>query len=586
MNEMDSAIEELIKSFNYMLTLSMKETTKCYDGIVLSSNNNGKWNVKYNGEIHALKGYGTAIPNVNTIVKVIVPQGNQALAWFFVPIESSFGEKSATFIPSVSETGMISWSNDGGLPNPTPVNIKGPQGEQGLQGEQGPQGNIGPQGNVGPYFTPSVDKDGNLSWTNNGDLSNPSTVNIKGPQGIQGIQGEQGPIGEQGIQGQKGDTGPYFTPSVSSSGDLSWTNNGNLNNPNTVNIRGPQGIQGEQGIQGNQGDRGEVGPYFIPSVSTEGILSWTNTGGLDNPDSINIQGPQGEPGPKGEAGSQGERGPIGATGPYFTPSVSSSGDLSWTNNGNLNNPNTVNIRGPQGIQGEQGIQGNQGDRGEVGPYFIPSVSTEGILSWTNTGGLDNPDSINIQGPQGEPGPKGEAGSQGERGPIGATGPYFTPSVDSSGNLSWSNNGGLENPQTVNISGPQGIEGPQGPTGANGKSAYQYAQDGGFSGSESDFASDLSNIQNGPFLPITGGTLTGNLTGQYITGTWLQGTASNQLQTTPQRICVQDTSGWIYSRTPSQILGDIGGAPKYTYSTTDLVAGSSSLSTGVMYLVYE
>lgn len=421
MNEMNSAIEELIKSFNYMLTLSMKETTKCYDGIVLSSNNNGKWNVKYNGEIHALKGYGTAIPNVNTIVKVIVPQGNQALAWFFVPIESSFGEKSATFIPSVSETGIISWSNDGGFPNPTPVNIKGPQGEQGLQGEQGPQGNIGPQGSVGPYFTPSVDKDGNLSWTNNGDLSN---------------------------------------------------------------------------------------------------------------------------------------------------------------------PNTVNIRGPQGIQGVQGIQGNQGDRGPVGPYFIPSVSTEGILSWANTGGLDNPDSINIQGPQGEPGPKGETGSQGEMGPIGATGPYFIPSVDSAGNLSWSNNGGLENPQIVNISGPQGIEGPQGPTGANGKSAYQYAQDGGFSGSESDFASDLANIQNGPFLPITGGALTGNLTGQYITGTWLQGTASNQLQTTPQRICVQDTSGWIYSRTPSQILGDIGGAPKYIYSTTDLVAGSSSLSTGVMYLVYE
>lgn len=424
---MDSAIEELIKSFNYMLTLSMKETTKCYDGIVLSSNNNGKWNVKYNGEIHALKGYGTAIPNVNTIVKVIVPQGNQALAWFFVPIESSFGEKSATFIPSVSETGIISWSNDGGLPNPTPVNIKGPQGEKGLQGEQGPQGNIGSQGNVGPYFTPSVDEDGNLSWTNNGDLSNPSTINIKGPQGIQGIQGEQGPIGEQGIQGQKGDTGPYFTP---------------------------------------------------------------------------------------------------------------------------------------------------------------SVSTEGILSWTNTGGLDNPDSINIQGPQGEPGPKGETGSQGEMGPIGATGPYFIPSVDSAGNLSWSNNGGLENPQIVNISGPQGIEGSQGPTGANGKSAYQYAQDGGFSGSESDFASDLANIQNGPFLPITGGTLTGNLTGQYITGTWLQGTASNQLQTTPQRICVQDSSGWIYSRTPSQILGDIGGAPEYIYSTTDLVAGLSSLSTGVMYLVYE
>ena len=88
------------------------------------------------------------------------------------------------------------------------------------------------------------------------------------------------------------------------------------------------------------------------------------------------------------------------------------------------------------------------------------------------------------------------------------------------------------------------------------------------------------------LSTSGGTLTGNLTGQYITGTWLQGTASNQLQTTPQRICVQDTSGWIYYRTPSQILNDIGAAPNYTYSKKDLTAGSSALATGKMYLVYE
>lgn len=58
------------------------------------------------------------------------------------------------------------------------------------------------KGNPGPYFTPTVDAEGNLSWTNNGDLDNPSTVNIKGPQGIQGPKGdtgEQGPQGEPGI---------------------------------------------------------------------------------------------------------------------------------------------------------------------------------------------------------------------------------------------------------------------------------------------------------------------------------------------------------------------------------------------------
>lgn len=38
------------------------------------------------------------------------------------------GEDGATFTPSVSAAGVISWTNDKGLPNPTPVNIKGPQG--------------------------------------------------------------------------------------------------------------------------------------------------------------------------------------------------------------------------------------------------------------------------------------------------------------------------------------------------------------------------------------------------------------------------------------------------------------------------
>lgn len=34
----------------------------------------------------------------------------------------------------------------------------------------------------------------------------------------------------------------YYTPSVSAAGDISWTNNGNLPNPTTQNIKGPQGV--------------------------------------------------------------------------------------------------------------------------------------------------------------------------------------------------------------------------------------------------------------------------------------------------------------------------------------------------------
>ena len=44
------------------------------------------------------------------------------------------GENGATFIPSVSEEGVISWTNDKGLENPEPVNIKGIDGLDGMDG--------------------------------------------------------------------------------------------------------------------------------------------------------------------------------------------------------------------------------------------------------------------------------------------------------------------------------------------------------------------------------------------------------------------------------------------------------------------
>ena len=40
--------------------------------------------------------------------------------------EGSSGTSGATFIPTVSPEGVISWKNDKGLPNPDPVDIKGP----------------------------------------------------------------------------------------------------------------------------------------------------------------------------------------------------------------------------------------------------------------------------------------------------------------------------------------------------------------------------------------------------------------------------------------------------------------------------
>lgn len=68
-------------------------------------------------------------------------------------MNGSDGEDGATFTPSVSEAGVLSWTNDGGLTNPEPVSIKGPPGADGASGEAGP---AGPAGETGQRGEPGV----------------------------------------------------------------------------------------------------------------------------------------------------------------------------------------------------------------------------------------------------------------------------------------------------------------------------------------------------------------------------------------------------------------------------------------------
>ena len=50
---------------------------------------------------------------------------------------------------------------------------------------------------------------------------------------------------------------------------------------------------------------------------------------------------------------------------------------------------------------------------------------------------------------------------------------------------------------------------------------------------------------------------GNLTGKYLTGTWLQTTAVTDLGSKPPKVAVLDNSGWIYYRTLEELRADLG-----------------------------
>ena len=234
-------------------------------------------------------------------------------------------------------------------------------------------------------------------------------------------------------------------------------------------------------------------PYV--DETTGNWFKWDATAGAFADTGVAATGPQGEVGPKGDTGEQGPKGDTGATGPKgdtgdpgetgpqgpagadgangadgaagkdgvtFTPSMSDDGDLSWTNDGGKANPQTVNLKGPKGDTGARGPAGADGAKGDTGPEGPRGPQGE-------------------QGPQGKTGPQGETGPQGLTGPQGKTGPAgadgakgatFTPAVSAAGDLSWTNDGGLANPATVNIKGPKGDQGEQGEKGATGATGPQ------------------------------------------------------------------------------------------------------------------
>lgn len=352
---------------------------------------------------------------------------------------------------------------------------RGPQGEQGIQGETGPAGPRGAKGDKGDAFTYSDFTAAQLAALK-GDKGDTGPKGEKGgtgatgptgpegprgPQGEQGPQGQTGPQGEQGPAGPKGETGSGFKvlgyygtkaaldaaqKATAAAGDAygvgtaepydiyifdgitgEFVNNGPL--------QGAKGDTGPEGPQGPKGDPGEMGP--------QGPAGADGAPGKDG-----AKGADGLPGKDGADGVPGKDGTNGRDGVTFTPAMSAAGDLSWTNDGGKANPETVNLKGPKGDTGAKGEPGAKGDPGEKGADGAP--------------GKDG-----AKGDKGDTGDQGPQGVQGVAGPAGAKGATFTPAMSAAGDLSWTNDGGLDNPATVNLKGPKGDRGEKGEQGEKG-----------------------------------------------------------------------------------------------------------------------
>ena len=341
----------------------------------------------------------------------------------------------------------------------TGVAATGPQGEVGPKGDTGEQGPKGDTGATGPKGdTGATGAQGPKGETGATGATGPQgpkgETGARGPQGERGIQGETGPAGPQGAKGDKGDAFTYsdFT---------------------AAQLAALKGDKGDTGPKGEKGDTGATGPT-----------------GPEGP-----RGPQGEQGPQGKTGPQGEQGPAGPKGEtgsgfkvlgyYGTKAAldaaqkatAAAGDAygvgteepydiyifdgitgEFINNGPLQGAKgETGERGPQGIQGPKGDPGKDGAKGETGER-----GPQGIQGPKGDPGKDG-----AKGADGLPGKDGADGAPGKDGTNGRDGVTFTPAMSAAGDLSWSNDGGKANPETVNLKGPKGDTGLQGPIGPQG-----------------------------------------------------------------------------------------------------------------------
>lgn len=260
--------------------------------------------------------------------------------------------RGVTFTPSVSDAGEISWTNDGNLPNPATKSVKGQKGDTGVSF-------------AGIEYTSSTASGGNNTFKvkySNGTTGTES-YNIR--NGIDITSVEEVPSDADG-----GTNSITFVKSDGTKVGPVTVKNGSKGSTGTIksvtatvdaNVGTPQVIAKVEGDKSNaditfefknlKGSKGDGGTIQITDVTIDNSSSETADPSVEVISSTTD--PQHAKYSLSFHNLVGKRGVQGPRGYYFLPSVATNGDLSWSNNsgGELANPTTVNIRGPQGEVG-------------------------------------------------------------------------------------------------------------------------------------------------------------------------------------------------------------------------------------------
>ena len=372
--------------------------------------------------------------------------------------------------------------------------LKGAKGEKGDTGATGAKGDKGEKGDTGATgangITPTL-KVGSTTTGNAGtnaivtmtDSNNVYTLNFvipKGEKGDTGAKGEAGVKGQDGVKGADGITptlrvGTVTTLAAGSNATVTMSEN---NNVYTLNFGIPKGNKGDTGASGGSGETTVVNPTItIGTVTSGDTASATITG--DSPNyTLNLVLPKGDKGDKGDTGEAGSGGDVDLTGYAELTGA--------TFTGNISSPIVAATRyfvtptlvgeGDDSKYFHRVVFGHRNfDKMEFHEYgglfrFLENKNggaNDGrLLFQISTSAVDSSVDLKERGVRVySPNNKPTAADLGIT--TGTNGATFTPAVDDAGNLSWSNDKDLANPNTVNIKGDKGDKGDKGEKGDTG-----------------------------------------------------------------------------------------------------------------------
>lgn len=180
------------------------------------------------------------------------------------------------------------------------------------------------------------------------------------------------------------DAGAIFTPSVSSAGVLSWSNNASLPNPASVNVKGPAGAAA-----------------VISSVSANGLPAGSdptvqNTGTTSNAKFV-FGIPKGDTGAKGDKGVKGDT----ATVRVGTVTTGAAGTNASVVNAGTDNDAVLNFTIPRGADGD-GYCGAQYDGTQEGVIFEVSENMLSDMAFEDDAPSNNKEYIRKNGAWAEP----------------------------------------------------------------------------------------------------------------------------------------------------------------------------------------